>query len=474
MPYAFSIGQVINGNTIIALPTGSGVYGGMYQLQRADSSTFYDSLTSEQLASGWVNILVNDDNVNASNPLPVYIASGSSGGGAIGTTTTPNVSTLSDPTTPTHQASIMAPGSTSAYLVGIQGTPGALPVGVSNSALPLPTGAATSAKQPALGTSGTPSADVLTIQGSSSETPIPMSAASLPLPAGAATSAKQPALGTVGSPSVDVLTIQGSSSATPIPMSAASLPLPAGAATSAKQPALGTVGSPSVDVLTIQGSSSSTPIPMSAASLPLPAGAATSAKQPALGTVGTPSADVLTIQGSSSATPIPVSIATAPALVASTANIGNVGGKTAKIATALTVTASSAYTTGNVVGGKITFSSALLTAGSGVLESISLRSKSVQTATFTLFLFDSNPTNTTWTDKTAPSINVADIPFLVGAYQLSSYSSGLGTHTIYTLNGISQALAAGATTLYGILVVAGTPTFTATTDLTVVLGILQD
>jgi len=430
MPYAFSIGQVINGNTIIALPTGSGVYGGMYQLQRADSSTFYDSLTSEQLASGWVNILVNDDNVNASNPLPVYIASGSSGGGAIGTTTTPNVSTLSDPTTPTHQASIMAPGSTSAYLVGIQGTPGALPVGVSNSALPLPTGAATSAKQPALGTSGTPSADVLTIQ--------------------------------------------GSSSATPIPMSAASLPLPAGAATSAKQPALGTVGSPSVDVLTIQGSSSATPIPMSAASLPLPAGAATSAKQPALGTVGTPSADVLTIQGSSSATPIPVSIATAPALVASTANIGNVGGKTAKIATALTVTASSAYTTGNVVGGKITFSSALLTAGSGVLESISLRSKSVQTATFTLFLFDSNPTNTTWTDKTAPSINVADIPFLVGAYQLSSYSSGLGTHTIYTLNGISQALAAGATTLYGILVVAGTPTFTATTDLTVVLGILQD
>src|SRR6266704_434002 len=430
MPYAFSIGQVINGNTIIALPTGSGVYGGMYQLQRADSSTFYDSLTSEQLASGWVNILVNDDNVNASNPLPVYIASGSSGGGAIGTTTTPNVSTRSDPTTPTHQASIMAPGSTSAYLVGIQGTPGALPVGVSNSALPLPTGAATSAKQPALGTSGTPSADVLTIQ--------------------------------------------GSSSATPIPMSAASLPLPAGAATSAKQPALGTVGSPSVDVLTIQGSSSATPIPMSAASLPLPAGAATSAKQPALGTVGTPSADVLTIQGSSSATPIPVSIATAPALVASTANIGNVGGKTAKIATALTVTASSAYTTGNVVGGKITFSSALLTAGSGVLESISLRSKSVQTATFTLFLFDSNPTNTTWTDKTAPSINVADIPFLVGAYQLSSYSSGLGTHTIYTLNGISQALAAGATTLYGILVVAGTPTFTATTDLTVVLGILQD
>lgn len=170
----------------------------------------------------------------------------------------------------------------------------------------------------------------------------------------------------------------------------------------------------------------------------------------------------------------PVSIATAPALVASTAHIGNVGGSTAKIAVTPTVTASSAYTTGNLVGGLMTFSSALLTAGSGVLESISIRCKSVQTATFTFFLFDSNPTNSTWTNKSAPAINASDIPFLVGAYQLASYSSGLGTHTIYTLNGISQAISAGATTLYGVLTVTGTPTFASTSDITVVLGILQD
>lgn len=45
----------------------------------------------------------------------------------------------------------------------------------------------------------------------------PISAASLPLPTGAATAAKQPALGTAGSPSTDVLTVQGSSSGTPLP-----------------------------------------------------------------------------------------------------------------------------------------------------------------------------------------------------------------------------------------------------------------
>lgn len=71
-----------------------------------------------------------------------------------------------------------------------------------------------------------------------------VSAASLPLPTGAATSAKQPALGTAGTPSTDVLTVQGAASMTALkvdgsattqPISAASLPLPTGAATSALQ-----------------------------------------------------------------------------------------------------------------------------------------------------------------------------------------------------------------------------------------------
>jgi hypothetical protein len=44
----------------------------------------------------------------------------------------------------------------------------------------------------------------------------PISAASLPLPTGAATSAKQPALGTAGTPSADVITVQGATSMTPV------------------------------------------------------------------------------------------------------------------------------------------------------------------------------------------------------------------------------------------------------------------
>jgi hypothetical protein len=49
---------------------------------------------------------------------------------------------------------------------------------------------------------------------------IPVTAASLPLPTGAATAAKQPALGTAGTASADVLTIQGVTNMTPVTVQA--------------------------------------------------------------------------------------------------------------------------------------------------------------------------------------------------------------------------------------------------------------
>lgn len=99
----------------------------------------------------------------------------------------------------------------------------------------LPTGAATAAKQPALGTAGAASSDVLTIQGVASMTPVAVSqsgawtvaatqsgtwnitniSGTVSLPTGASTSAKQPALGTAGTASTDVITVQGIASMTP-------------------------------------------------------------------------------------------------------------------------------------------------------------------------------------------------------------------------------------------------------------------
>jgi hypothetical protein len=131
---------------------------------------------------------------------------------------------------------------------------------LNTSALALETGGNLAAILTALG--GT-----LTVDGSGVTQPV--SAASLPLPTGAATAAKQPALGTAGTPSADVISVQGITSMTALvvdgsgvtqPVSAASLPLPSGAATAAKQPALGTAGTPSADIISVQGAASMTPL----------------------------------------------------------------------------------------------------------------------------------------------------------------------------------------------------------------------
>lgn len=103
-------------------------------------------------------------------------------------------------------------------LAGAAGGGTASHVVVDSGTLSLPSGASTSAKQPALGTAGSASADVLSVQGIAGGTAIPVSNASLPLPTGAATAAKQPALGTAGSAATDVITVQGIASGTPVPV----------------------------------------------------------------------------------------------------------------------------------------------------------------------------------------------------------------------------------------------------------------
>lgn len=70
----------------------------------------------------------------------------------------------------------------------------------------------------------------------------PVSAAALPLPAGASTAAKQPALGTAGTASVDVLTVQGIASMTALKVDGSGVTQPvSGTFWQATQPVSGTV-----------------------------------------------------------------------------------------------------------------------------------------------------------------------------------------------------------------------------------------
>jgi hypothetical protein len=142
--------------------------------------------------------------------------------------------------------------------VGISGT---VPVSGSVSVSNFP------ATQPVSGTvavSGT-----VPVSGTFWQATQPVSAASLPLPSGAATAAKQPALGTAGTPSADVITVQGAASMTalkvdgsavtqPVSGSVTAVPVDGAKATyRAVKIALAPAAS-ATDIFTITGSASKT------------------------------------------------------------------------------------------------------------------------------------------------------------------------------------------------------------------------
>lgn len=143
----------------------------------------------------------------------------------------------------------------------------------------------------------------------------------------------------------------------------------------------------------------------------------------------------------------------------------------------LALTASSAYTSGNLVGGLITLLKTMVTVrhpGAGVLQSIRLNFKDAQTAEFDVYGFSANPSATTFTDKATPSIAAADVFKVRPPIKLTTATSGLGTHTSYGTDAIARAALNGSTTDYFAIVAIGTPTFGATTGAQFCAAYLQD
>lgn len=134
---------------------------------------------------------------------------------------------------------------------------------------------------------------------------------------------------------------------------------------------------------------------------------------------------------------------------------------------ALTVTAG-AYTTGQVCGtGAISVTGAArVNAGSGTIQNVLVTVKTALTAPFDVFFFDTNPTNSTFTDNASLAINVADLPFLCGVAHCTDVISG-GTPQILQManTGIPFKLSASATTLYAVVVIRGAETFASTSAL---------
>lgn len=214
------------------------------------------------------------------------------------------------------------------------------------------------------------------------------------------------------------------------------------------------------------------------------------------GTAGTSNANVQTIQGISGMTGVITKLqdgsgnnltSTSSALDINVKSGGNsnglaIAGNSAPVIPATTTVAvpvapgvtTSAYVSGNVIGGIITFTSILDSVRfAGILESITVKFKgSTVTGNIAINIFKASPSNGTYTDHSAPTWNAADMTNMLGTYTLSTPVSNLGTMTVYNLDGIGKAIQGTTQSLFVVATVGGTPTLASTSDMTIELGML--
>ncbi len=139
------------------------------------------------------------------------------------------------------------------------------------------------------------------------------------------------------------------------------------------------------------------------------------------------------------------------------------------------MTTTTAYTPNFVAGGLITFANALGTSGSGILQTVDLNIKNVQTNNWLFVPFNGNPSNSTWTDHAVSAIATSDVFSARDPVVISGGYSNLGTATVYSSPGLAIAMATGSTTLYGILLATSTSAaFTTTSDMQITIKTLQD
>lgn len=146
----------------------------------------------------------------------------------------------------------------------------------------------------------------------------------------------------------------------------------------------------------------------------------------------------------------------------------------------------SAYASGDVIGGKLTFTNALPN-GSGILVSSVISDRDGQGVDLSLVLFESDPSTSTLTDQAAPTIANVDLPKILAVIPFGSSSrttlGAKGVKYVGSLANSLRALQASSTapstmivgkTLYGVLVSGGAPTFTNASSITVRLAIVSD
>lgn len=150
-----------------------------------------------------------------------------------------------------------------------------------------------------------------------------------------------------------------------------------------------------------------------------------------------------------------------------------VGGNIIQAAATPTITAG-AYAAGDAVGGKLEFTVANNGANRGVVVSATLIDKAKQNIEADLFLFSADFTPTADNDPFDPSD--ADLLNCIGVIKFASgdYFSANDNSVAFVNKTLPFTLTPPGVILYGQLVTRGAPTYASTSDIKVLLGVLQD
>ena len=144
-----------------------------------------------------------------------------------------------------------------------------------------------------------------------------------------------------------------------------------------------------------------------------------------------------------------------------------------------TVSASPNYADGDNIGGKMSFAGAIRadaagTPRTGVIRSIVITDLAANSINIEVVFWDTDPSNTTFTDNAALTVNDADLVNIVGGVVVGSWEvfadNSFGfAHDQY----IPFELSSG-TTLFGAMIATGATNLASTSDLTVRVGLELD
>lgn len=130
-----------------------------------------------------------------------------------------------------------------------------------------------------------------------------------------------------------------------------------------------------------------------------------------------------------------------------------------------------AYTANDVVGGLLTFALPSITVAGGLINRVLLTDDDNEQAALTLYLFNAEPSAIA--DDAAFAPTISDLQKLVAVVDLSTYVA-VNSNAYSLVEDINNSFQGNKNALYGYLVCTGTPTYTAATDLTVIVSVISE